>query len=536
MIEGKIPENIPRKPGIVMNIQSTGRKSLGKTTIALVTALVSGLAAQPALAVDLGGGWKLSGWARQYLSINLEDAVETGEDDAWDLSMNRQTLFLDVNGPTGPLLWTGRFRFTNEFITDYEDRLEDLTASIPGNRADFEDEYEELDVRELFFDWTMTDRVTLRLGRQQVVWGETDFFHATDVIHGFDFRWRKFLEPENEDVRKPLVLVNGTIDFPEAESQLQLIVRPGLDQDEWIGNSIPAFGGRWSNSSAKGFNFVSEEQGGIARFNYDHPEGDTDDAHYGVRWAGLFWVGTNEINYALNYYHGQGGFYQDPTLILDPLNPVDGNPLQFILPETDTVGASVSGYISGIDSVYRLEVAYTPDRPMSTFNPTPVPELGGALLPFQLLEKDAWNFVVGLDTNLRLQNVVGTSSQSLLSFQLFDWFISGVDPSDAIIRFDGSGFFEEHTMIATVILSNPFLNDTLNFTIVGLADLTEGGGMIIPSFQYDYGSHWRFKVEADLAFGGGETDTPGGFPPDEATLFGALRDDNQLLFRITYQF
>lgn len=519
-----------------MNIQNFGRAGSRKLLTVLGTTLMVGFTTPPAMAVDLGGGWVFSGWARAYLSFNLEDVPETVEDDAWDVQMNRQSLFLELNGPTGPLRWTGRFRFTNEFITDYEERLEDLTANIPGNRADFDDEYEEAEARELFFDWAISDRFAMRVGRQQIVWGETDFFHATDVIHGFDLRWRKFLEPENEDVRKPLVLIDATIDFPETGGQLQLVLRPGWDKDEWIGNSIPAFGGRWSNSSAKGFNFVSQEQGGVAAFNYNHPEGDTDDPHYGFRYAGVFQAGANEMNYAFNYYHGQGGFYQDPTVILDPLNPVAGNPLQFMFPETDTVGASLSGYITGIDSVYRLEVAYTPDRPMSTFNPMPVPELGGALLPFQLVEEDAWNFVVGLDTNLRLQDTFGTSSPSLLSFQLFDWFISGIDSSDAIFRFDGSGYFEEHTMIATVILSNPFMNDTFNFTIVGLADLTEGGGMVIPSIQYDYGRHWRFKMEADLAFGGGKTETPGGFPPDEATLFGALRDDNQLLFRITYLF
>jgi hypothetical protein len=512
------------------------KQSVRKVVATLITPLVVGFAAQPAMAIDLGGGWKLSGWARQYLSINLEDVIETEQDDVWDLSMNRQSLFLDLNGPTGPLRWTARFRYTNEVLTHYEKRLQDLTATIPGNRADFKDEYEEADIRELFFDWSLSDRFELRVGRQQVVWGETDFFHATDVIHGFDLRWRKFLVPENEDVRKPLVIVNGTFDIPEADGQLQVIVRPGLDQDEWIGNSIPAFGGRWSNTSAKGFNFVSEEQGGIARFNYDHPEGDTDDAHYGLRWSGLFWVGTNEINYALNYYHGQGGFFQDPVLILDPLNPVEGNPLLFIFPETDTVGGSLSGYIDALDMTYRLEVAYTPDRPMSTLNPLPVPELGGAILPFQLVEEDAWNFVVGIDKNLRLQNVLGTSSPSFLTVQVFDWYIPGVDTSDALVRFDGAGVFDTHTMIATVILSNPFLSDRLNFTIVGLADLTDGGGMVIPSVQYDYGQHWRFKVEADLAFGGNDTELPGGFPPDTASLFGGLRDDNQLLFRITYQF
>jgi len=515
-----------------MRVQRLRRK-----LIALIAPLVIGSAAQPALgSVDLGGDWRMSGWLRQYLSFNLEDAVETQQDDKGDLQMNRQSLFLDIKGPTGPLRWTGRFRFTHEFITDYEEKLEDLTASIPGNRADFQAEYNEADPRELFFDWRLSPRFALRIGRQQVVWGETDFFHATDVIHGFDFRWRKFLVPENEDVRKPLFIVNGTIQFPEVDGQLQLIVRPGLDKDEWIGNSIPAFGGRWSNSSAKGFNFVSEEQGGVAEFNYHYRDGDVDDPHYGFRWSGVTWIGHKEINYAFNYYHGQGGFYQDPTLTLDPLHPVRGNPLQFVFPETDTVGASASGYLEFIDTVYRLEIAYTPDRSMSTMYNTVVPALGGAMLPFQLKEKNTWNFVIGLDTNLRMQNTVGTSNASLLSIQFFDWYIPDADEKDGLIRFDGSGVFATHNTLATVILDNPFVNDTVHFTIVGLADLTEGGGMVIPSVQYDYGQHWRLKMEADLAFGGDTTKQPGGFPPDTASLFGALRDDNQLMFRFTYQF
>lgn len=512
-------------------------KSYRKTIFTLITSLVMGVAAQPALAVvELGNGWRLQGWARQYLSVNLEDVSETQEDDKHDVSMNRQSLFLDVTGPTGPLRWTARARFSHEFITDYEDRLEDLTATIPGNRADFEEEYEEVDLRELFFDWPVSDRFSLRIGRQQVVWGETDFFHATDVIHGFDLRWRKFLVPENEDLRKPLTIINGTWNFFEWDSQLQVIVRPGVDEEEWIGNSIPAFGGRWSNSAGKGFNFVSEEQGGVAAFNYDHSEGDVDDPHYGFRWSGIAWIGNQEINYALNYYHGQGGFYQDPTVTLDFTEPVNGNPLQFIFPETDTFGGSVSGYIPAIDTVYRLEAAYTPDRPMSTLNPMPVAALGGAPAPFQLVEEDTWNFVVGLDTNLRIQDLIGTSNASLLSIQFFDWYIPGVDESDGLIRFDGSGVFDKHNTIATMILSNPFMSDKLNFTIVALADLTEGGGMIIPSVQYDYGAHWRIKVEADLAFGGDKTDVNVGFPPDTGSVFGALRDDDQLLFRITYQF
>jgi hypothetical protein len=132
--------------------------------------------------------------------------------------------------------------------------------------------------------------------------------------------------------------------------------------------------------------------------------------------------------------------------------------------------------------------------------------------------------------------VIGTSNASMLSIQVFDWYIPDADESDKLVRFDGSGFFDKHNGIATVILSNPFMYDRLNFTLVALMDLTEGGGMVIPSIQYDYGKHWRFKVEADIAFGGDQTEIGASLPADTSSVFGALKDDDQLLFRITYQF
>ncbi|RME34062.1 MAG: LysR family transcriptional regulator, partial [Gammaproteobacteria bacterium] len=229
-------------------------------------ALLLGMAVAPsaAWAAEIGP-FHLKGYLRNYTSWNLEDVPETTADDAGDRSMNRWTLFLDMSGSTGPMRWTGRFRASHELITDYEDRLESSVNFLrsldatPGRRSDFTDQYDELDMRELFVDFDLGSRLSFRLGRQQVVWGETDFFHATDVIHGYDFRWRSFYVPENEDVRKPLVLANITLDVPELDGSLQMIVRPGWDKDEWVGNSIPTFGGRWSNNLSKGFPLADHE-------------------------------------------------------------------------------------------------------------------------------------------------------------------------------------------------------------------------------------------------------------------------------------
>ena len=483
------------------------------------------------------GPFRLTGYLRQYTSMNLEDVPETTQDDSGDISMNRWTFFLDAGTTTGPLRWTGRFRASYENLTKYEERLEDsanflrsLDTANPGRTSDFTDEYNELDVRELFFDADIGDRFSVRIGRQQVVWGETDFFHATDVVHGYNFHWRSFYEPENEEVRKPLILLNGTLQAPELKGSLQVVVRPGLDKAKWIGNSVPTFGGRWSNNLAKGFPLATNEVPGPALgifgtpagaiFNYHHKDGDTDDAHYGVRWTGL--LGKNEnLDYSLMYYHGQGGFQQDPILILNP----NTFGLEFIFPETDTVGATLSSYISALDMTYRAEVAYTPDRKFSSGATMP--------LPLHIVENDAWNLLLGFDKNPRLQKWLKTSSQSLFTVQVFDWYLPGVNKYDAIGNFTGSGVYRKHNVLATMILTLPYMHDTLIGTVVVIADLTQGGAFLVPSLEYQLGPHWRFKIEADLTVGGQSITNPAA---PNGSIVGGFEHNNQLLLRTTFQF
>ncbi len=508
-----------------------------RVTMSLLALLLGLSLASTAVQASDFGPFRVTGYLRQYTSWNLGNPPETPQNDRWDASMNRWTLFLDASTNTGPLRWTARFRASKEFLTDYEERLEDAANSLraldtanPGRKSDFEDEYDEVDLRELFFDWDVNDRFSMRIGRQQVVWGETDFFHATDVIHGYNFKWRSFYVPENEDVRKPLMLLNGTFRVPELHGNLQVVVRPGLDKSTWIGNSIPTFGGRWSANGSRGFPLASNVVDGPALgifgnpvgaiFNYHSKYGDTDNAHYGARWSGL--LGENEaIDYSLMYYHGQGGFQQDPILVLNPQT----FGLEFVYPETDTVGATLSSYIAALDITYRAEVAYTPNRKFSSGATMP--------LPLQVVKKDAYNILLGFDANPRLMRVLGTSSQSLFTVQVFDWYLPGVSHSDAIGNFTGSGIYREHNVLATGILTLPYMHDSLIATLVGIADLTQGGAFVIPSLEYQWGPHWRFKLEADLALGGKAITNPSA--PD-GSIVGYFDHNDQLLLRTTFQF
>ena len=209
-------------------------------------------------------------------------------------------------------------------------------------------------MREYYLGFNLTDRVKMTLGKQQVVWGESDGFQAMDVIHGFDFSWRFGLEGENEELRKPLILANTEIAIPELNGALQLIYRPGWDKASDIGFTVDLFGGRWAAQPNHGVDTLA-----LIPYNPDHPAGDTDDPSYGFRWTGTAPI-AGTVGYAVGFYHG-------PKLapvvnsVFNPFGPAPKNGFaEFINPIVDTYGVSFNAYSGALDATINGELAYTP--------------------------------------------------------------------------------------------------------------------------------------------------------------------------------
>lgn len=464
-------------------------------------------------------GLELNGYLRNYTSFNLNNVPETKGNDGGKVSMNRSSLLMQLKGPIGPANFTAIGRFTREQMTDYLKDLQATARTISPN-TDFRSQYDENAIRELYFDIPVGERVKLRLGKQQVVWGETDFFQAMDVVHGYDQSWRSFLEPENEEWRKPLILANARIDVPELKGTLQLLLRPGLDPEKDIGNTYDMFGGRWSQNRSRGFNLNSNAAFALP-INYHHAEGDTDDSHYGGRWSGT--LGSNdELAYSLNYYHTQA---QNPVVFADATAPFG---LAFIQPEIDIYGGTLSGKIpiDALDTVYRAEMAYVPDQPFNN-----------AMLG--VVKKDVVRSMLGLDTNLHLERVLGTCNNSMLSLQVFDTYILDFKSSDHITNAFGSTE-KEHTTWLTGIFTLPYRSDTIKGQLVVVQDVSNGGGIVAPSLEFMFGPSWRLKLEADIFYGGKKDETAPvvayGGPPSNASLFGSFANSSQFLTRVTYQF
>ena len=556
----------------------------GKTPLACAV-MLAGLGTQGFAQAEEGflSDWEMSGYVRQHMSWNLENpylmdtraATASGNpfdlpgakrrsNYRYDLSMARTTLKVNLFKDFGNSQFNISGRVAREVETNY---LKDLQESMDGNAASdlfsgrrkssvnlMDDVYNTEEIRELWWQTAVTPTTTLKLGKQQVVWGETDFFQSLDVIHGYDMRIRSFLEPENEDVRKPLWMVNVTERFDSVDGSLQMLYIPGrMNSAKDRGNSYDLEGGRWANNPNKGITFESASFGADVPYNYDHKSADMDDASYGLRWKSM----AGEWEYSLGWFHGPS---QNPVINPNPNNPLGvgnsatGLPFQgaykgdyrsdpnstvgeLIFPFVDVFGVTANRYLESVDAVFSTEISYIPNSPYNVG--VQAGEKGGcAFFPgfCGITEKDLVKTMVRMDKQLALQNYLGTSRPSFFSVQLFNSWITNYDRKEEIVNTAGfSGRAKEFSTIATAILAMNYDNDRINPTLAVGTDLTYGGSFVIPSVEFAYGNHWRFRVEADLFFNDERQKRAlTGF--NNTNLFGYFDGNDQLAMRLTYQF
>lgn len=468
--------------------------------------------------------FKLGGYVRTWASWNLKDHPETPQDDKGSLQMLRGSLSLNADAKTGPLLWKAIVRSDQEKLTNYEKHLQDqVRAGTPGGPgSDMIEEYRRTELREFYVDADVGERVHLRLGKQQVVWGETDFFHPTDLIQGYDFRWRSFLEPESDELRKPLIIANATIDFPEADGSMQLILRPGLDRKKDIGNNYQLSGGRWMAQPFKGVDFLS----GITTYDREHPAGDYQDVTGGLRWTGI----SGSYSYAVSALNT---FY--PDAVLNPAaNPYrkapEGALGDWIYPRVTVIDASVSTEIPAIDAVVNAEVAYQRDRVFNTGSRLSTPGIG------PVIKKDVITTTVRVDKQLKTMDLLGTNQASFFSVQLFDTYIKDFDSSDDIVLQIGYGApAKKHDTILTAFITLNYMNSRLNPGLAVGQNLSTGDAFAIPSISYSYGDNWRFLAELDMFFPKNQKRSAAQVERSTYPL-ADLANNNQFMLRATYQF
>lgn len=516
-----------------------GRRSLIGMAILLSLGQWSSIAhaeaASPATTDEYGNTFHVGGYLRGWTSFNLQDMPETPGNDKWKASMIRGSALVDVDATTGPIKWKGVGRVDREAKTGFLNDLENLRATngtaVGGQSQSITDNYDNAQIRELWMEFQAGDRASVRVGKQQIVWGESDFFHAMDVAHGYDLSWRLFLEGENEEWRKPLWLISTKIEVPEAKGQIQAFVRPGLDSCKDIGNSYDIRGGRWFFQPYRGYDLTA-----VTDNDCKHPDADSKKTTGGIRWAGR----SNSLSYSAAYIKT---FAADPvanSAFAPFMKAPTGAFFDLIHPTIDVLGMTVNGYSASIDAVLSAEVAFTKDQPYNVGTGV----LGAPTVPGNvglglggIMKKDTLTTMLRADKNLNFQELLGTNRPSLTSIQLFDTMVLNYKESDDLARLFAYGApLKRHSTILTAFALLNYKGDTINPSFAVGTDLSNGGGFFIPAVDIVLGDSWRLKVEADLFWSKDsskklfDSNNPG------TQLFGYFANNSQLLFRLTRQF
>jgi Protein of unknown function (DUF1302) len=541
-----------------------------------------------ALAIGYGGedepdfNFEMNGYLRTTIAVGLQDHDETSADDKFRMTQAEVTLNLDFDIKTGPLNWKVITRFDKEMQTDYLDDLEDrmdatsTAFGVQGNYSGdgthqegaFMDQYESLDevfdwLREIYFDVNLfDDRLLVRVGRQQLVWGESDFFQAMDVVHGYDYRGRLFYE-NNEEWRKPLMLFNFNLDLYELGGSLNWYIRPGWDRREDMGSNFNIEGGRWIPHPYRGVDFTQFTDS----YNTGHDSGDWQDMTYGIRWNGSW----GSIGYSLAYMktfnpspivspHSSTDASGDINGIIRVFGvtgdinaygndePRDSNTFlgDWMYPEIDVYGFTINGFNQAMDSTLSAEIAYTPNKPYNYGSLNSIlPGWNG------VKEKDTLSIMLRIDKEFKWMDALGTHRPSLSSIQLFDTWILAHDRDDELVEFASFGApKKEHQVYLTLFTLMNFNRDTINPSFVIGTDLSRGGGFAIPAVEFVWGDDWRLKVEADLWWNDGDVkktcdtacqgaglgDQNLGKSENSAGFMDWFAEDNQLVFKLTRQF
>ena len=183
----------------------------------LVTLWLGGLAFSAHGFTLLDDKLSISGYVQNQSSYRVG-----GDSDQWVSSENRLQVEIDAKLHPNVALF-GIFRGTYDAIYDLRSDSDQWKRDYAGSREDLSTDYK---MRELYMDASL-GRWDFRIGKQQVVWGETDGLRLMDIINPLDMR-RQFITRDWRDIRIPLTMVKATYGISAQHNAfLELLWNPG---------------------------------------------------------------------------------------------------------------------------------------------------------------------------------------------------------------------------------------------------------------------------------------------------------------------
>jgi hypothetical protein len=409
----------------------------------------------------------------------------------------------------------GKFRL----IGDNADNLDSRLRNFDNFPNDFrgngwmlrgENKHVSFEARELYTDIKMGN-LSLRLGKQQIVWGETiagrllDVVNPLDITHLFAEPWKE----EFDNTRIPQWFLRATYTVPNRwidDFNIEMVFNPG----DVVPTLLPAQGSP--------YNLVPT----FVTINDRVPRGK-------IIGGGRLLGKISDVNFSLAYLtkpvDDAIAVGVPPFAVLDckfglPVGPgpCPGGVLALrfinegIHPRVHIIGGSANYYYDPLGAVFRAETTYTPDQPYQK-----TPPLGSGVT--SITRRDTWKLALTIDRPTQL--IPGLDPTQILSLTYFQTVIGGKPRGIQII----SSRVSKTTEQLAFTLSQPFYRKQLFFNFLSVYDFDDAS-WFQPGIQYVHGDHWRFDLFTNV-FTGAEK-RPG--------RFGSLKFANEVAFRVTWGF
>ena len=402
-------------------------------------------------------------------------------------------------------------------IRGYMDADQDELAApeIFGDRADW--------IRELYLDGAIPlangKELNVRLGKQQVVWGRTDLFRVLDVINPVDYS-RNNIYDELEDIRIPMWILQTEYRMGANEVLDDANFSMVWNFDKFRPHNLGQCGSPnvildagcffrgmknlWDNGGTVA-NFAAvpglpglqttdfgPNQIGIRKAHM--PDWSLSNTQLGFKFEGVY----KDLSFSLNAltYRSQlpslrgsdftsvNGF-TGATGVYDHLIAFD-----IVFPRVNLIGGSFDYYAQGIDTVFRVEAAYTEGE-----------EFANTIEKRLFSESDVVRYVIGADKNVFIKSI-NQNRAFLLSAQLFGQHILDHEVESRPMGKIGMPDWEED-WIATFLIKGWWMNDRLSPQIIAAHDFRAGASVIAPSIDWLIDDNWQLTVTANVKFGEG---------------------------------
>ncbi|MDX1456296.1 MAG: DUF1302 family protein [Marinobacter sp.] len=315
----------------------------------------------------------------------------------------------------------------------------------------------DLELRELYLDQYF-GAAFLRLGKQQIVWGQADGLRVLDVINPLTYK--EFILPDLEDRRIPLWAAQ--LDVPVGAGSLQLVWVPDATVSEF-----PAPGATFALLDDP---FDGQGQQVVARPH------SLETSDVGGR-ASLFLAGWDlTFNYL---YHT----VDDPLIQLEPSN----RQVRASYNRSHLAGFTFARPFGNL--TLRGELGHESERRYPAAN----------LQAWQRTRETAW--VLGADYQ--------GFQDTLVSAQLFQ-----------TRRHDAGGNLDRHREQVTFLLQRDYLHERLQLAGLAIYDLQDKDSLVQLSATYKLTSRWLLSAGADV-FGGTSEGRFGRFRQDSRWNLGA---------------